>query len=231
MKNVLAYIRVSGKTQIDGDGFPRQIEAIKLFCAGRDLGLLTTHQERGVSGIVDGLDRPAFVSMLTEIECRRANGQEIAGFVVERADRIARDLMVSELLLSECRKRNIEVYAADRGECIDLANDDGNPTATLIRQILGAVAQFEKSCIVNKLRAAKKRLRAQGRKCDGRKPFGFRPEEKPIVGLFQNGSMSGFSLQRKADFLNGAGLTQRYGRPWNRKRVWQVEKQLAKGKQ
>ena len=37
----------------------------------------------------------------------------------------------------------------------DLTSADGDPTRTLIRQVLGAVAQFEKSVIVLKLRAAR----------------------------------------------------------------------------
>jgi DNA invertase Pin-like site-specific DNA recombinase len=45
----------------------------------------------------------------------------------------------------------------------------------LIRQVLGAVAQFEKAVIVSKLKAARMRKkRAEGR-CEGRKPFGAKP--------------------------------------------------------
>jgi DNA invertase Pin-like site-specific DNA recombinase len=43
------------------------------------------------------------------------------------------------------------------------------PTAIMVRQILGAVSQFEKASIVAKLRAARQRKRARTGKGEGRK--------------------------------------------------------------
>jgi hypothetical protein len=48
-------------------------------------------------------------------------------------------------------------------------------TRVLMRQLLGAVAQYDKSQIVAKLRGARMRKRAQQGRCEGRKPFGFFP--------------------------------------------------------
>ncbi len=47
-----------------------------------------------------------------------------------------------------------------------------HPTRRLIRQVLGAVAEFDRRVTVMKLRAAKERKRSQGERCEGRKPFG-----------------------------------------------------------
>ena len=47
---------------------------------------------------------------------------------------------------------------------------DSTPTAVLIRQVLGAVAQFEKAALVAKLRAARERkAKLTGQKVGGRK--------------------------------------------------------------
>jgi len=43
---------------------------------------------------------------------------------------------------------------------------DDDPTRTLIRQVLGAVAQFEKSVIVPKLRTARVRTRRETGRCE-----------------------------------------------------------------
>src|SRR5688572_21316089 len=43
------------------------------------------------------------------------------------------------------------------------------PTAVMVRQILGAVAQFEKASLVAKLRGARDRKRSRLGKCEGRK--------------------------------------------------------------
>ena len=43
------------------------------------------------------------------------------------------------------------------------------PTAVLVRQVLGAIAQFEKASLVAKLKAARDRKRAREGKCEGRR--------------------------------------------------------------
>jgi len=51
-----------------------------------------------------------------------------------------------------------------------MAND---PTRILVRQMMGAVGQYEKSQIVLKLRGARIRKRAKEGRCEGRKPYGY----------------------------------------------------------
>ena len=48
-----------------------------------------------------------------------------------------------------------------------------DPTRILMRQMMGAVAQYDKSQIVLKLRGARMRKRAKEGRCEGRKPFGY----------------------------------------------------------
>jgi hypothetical protein len=46
---------------------------------------------------------------------------------------------------------------------------EDTPTAVLVRQVLGAIYQFEEASLVAKLGAARKRVRATAGKCEGRK--------------------------------------------------------------
>jgi hypothetical protein len=46
---------------------------------------------------------------------------------------------------------------------------EDTPTAVLVRQVLSAIAQFEKASLVAKLKAARDRKRAREGKCEGRK--------------------------------------------------------------
>ena len=48
--------------------------------------------------------------------------------------------------------------------------DDG-PTSKLVRQILGAVSEFDKVMIVAKLKGARDRIRRERGKCEGRKRY------------------------------------------------------------
>ncbi|MBI3781949.1 MAG: recombinase family protein [Deltaproteobacteria bacterium] len=80
-----------------------------------------------------------------------------------------------QLILNQFRDLGVRVIAADSGTELMTADDD--PTRTLIRQVLGAVAQFERAVIVSKLKPARVRKRHVEGRWEGRKPFGIRPGE------------------------------------------------------
>lgn len=220
----LAYIRVSGKSQVEGDGPDRQREKIAAFCKAN--GLENGGKEffeQGVSGTVDGLDRPEFVQLLEYCEMYPADDRRPA-IVVERMDRLARDLMVQEMLLAECRKRGIKVFSADQG-LLDQANDSGDPTRTLIRQILGAVSQWEKSVIVMKLKAARDKKRRETGRCGGTLPYGQLPGEDEVLEyMLQTMRVQGMTFAHLAGSLNLSGFKTREGKPWNKQRVYHVLK-------
>lgn len=217
------YIRVSGKGQIDGDGPERQEQSIRAFCAQHGLELFPCFFEPAVSGTVEAMSRPAFVDIVTQIDTRREDGREESFcIVVERMDRLARDLTVSEMLLRECRNRNIKVYAADQGILTDMASEDGDPSRVLIRQILGAVAQWEKSVIVKKLRASRDRKRAATGRCEGPLPFGQLPGEAPALKYLKFCRDNGLSFSKVAFHANANGHLTRQGKPWSRATVYGV---------
>jgi hypothetical protein len=64
------------------------------------------------------------------------------------------------------RARGIELVPVDAPTYFT----DPSPTAELVRQILGAVSQFEKAGLVAKLRHAREAKRASAGRCEGRKP-------------------------------------------------------------
>jgi DNA invertase Pin-like site-specific DNA recombinase len=210
---VFSYLRVSGKSQVDGDGFPRQREKIEAWAKLNRCQIVEEFAEEGVSGTSELADRPALSELFTAI---LANGVRLV--VVEKADRLARDLIVSELLLRQFHEIGVKVVEAESGADLTAANDD-NPTAKLIRQILAAVAEFDKTSIVLKLRAARTRKRREDGRCEGRKPFGDRPGEAEAIKRMK-------ALRRKpkggerlsfaeiAATLNAEGVASRTGKPW-----------------
>src|SRR3970282_1778973 len=116
---------------------------------------------------------------------------DVRTIVVERADRIARDLIVAELFFRECKSRGIEVYAADSGE--ELVNAEADPTRKLIRQVLGALAEWDKSQIVRKLQDGRRRKKAEtGWPCGGPVVFGRKPGEEKwvwrIIAMYRLGT-------------------------------------------
>jgi DNA invertase Pin-like site-specific DNA recombinase len=219
---IYGYLRVSSKSQIEGDGLNRQRDAVEAFCRAHTLDRIGMWREEGVSGTVEGLDRPEFAEMLSSID-RRATlpGGEVGAVVVERMDRLARDLMVSEVLMMELRKRNIKVFSADQGTLIDMASDGGDPTRVLIRQIMGALSQWEKSMLVKKLGAAKKRLREAGLLVEGKPAFGTLPGEDAIL-KFMLDSHPGMNYSQITEMMNSTHCLNRAGRPWKPQNVREV---------
>lgn len=220
----LAYLRVSGRGQIDRDGFPRQRETVERYARSHSVKIVGEYLDRGVSGTRDLDDRQGLSDLIARV---RSNGVGLV--LVERADRLARSLLVSEILLAQFRDLGVRVIAADGGT--DLTAADEDPTRVLIRQVLGAVAEFEKSVIVAKLRAARVRKRRATGRCEGRKPFGVRPGEPAIVARIRQ-------LRRKprggkratfaeiAERLNTEGLPTRTGSQWRAGTVHRIVRRL-----
>ncbi|MCC7063389.1 MAG: recombinase family protein, partial [Planctomycetes bacterium] len=129
------YLRVSGKGQVGGDGFPRQRTAIAAFAAAKGIDVVQEFRDEGVSGTLGLADRPGLTALLEAVTAAGINT-----VLVERADRLARDLVESELLLRTFREQGIRVVEAEGGTDLTNGSDDGNPTGVLIRQVLAAVA-------------------------------------------------------------------------------------------
>jgi DNA invertase Pin-like site-specific DNA recombinase len=215
----LSYVRVSGKGQLEGDGFTRQREAIARFAKSQRLRIVEEFRDEGVSGTRELDDRPGLAALLDRVE---SNG--VRTVLVERADRLARDLLVSEVILSQFRKAGVRVLTADG---IDLTVADDDPTRKLIRQVLSAFAEFEKSVLVLKLRAARARIRKRTGRCEGAKPYGAYSAESTVVERMRvlrrkPVKTRALSFADVAQKLNAEGFRNRAGRPWSPRMVWHV---------
>jgi DNA invertase Pin-like site-specific DNA recombinase len=89
----------------------------------------------------------------------------VTTILCENASRFARDVIVQEMGYRELKKLKIQLIPVDAP---DYFTGD-SPSLTMIRQILGSVAEFEKSNLVSKLRGARDRVKAKTGKCEGRK--------------------------------------------------------------
>jgi DNA invertase Pin-like site-specific DNA recombinase len=212
-----SYLRVSGMGQVDGDGFDRQRAAIAARADTIGATIVREFRDEGVSGTVE--DRPALADLFVSL-----NG--VRTVIVERADRIARDLLTSEVILARFRAAGVQVIEAESGT--DLSqNDPDNPTGTLIRQILAVIAQFEKTSIVAKLRKARRRQREATGRCEGRKPFGDRPGEAEVIERMRAmrrkpKGKDRMSYAEIAAALNADGGATRTGAPWHAETVRKI---------
>ena len=215
----LSYVRVSGRGQADGDGPERQRQAVARFAKSSGFRIVEEYSDIGVSGTKELADRPGLAALLDHLE---SNGVRVV--VVERADRLARDLMVQEVLVAQFSKLGVRLLTADG---VDLTSGDDDPTRRLIRQVLGAVSEFERRVLVLKLRAARQRVRKRTGRCEGRKPYGTAPSERAVITRMKQlrrkpvkGRRA--SLAAVADTLNAEGHRNRAGREWSPQMVHHV---------
>lgn len=216
----VSYLRCSGLGQVDGDTWDRQLAAITKYAKAEGLQLIDEFRDAGVSGTKDLENRPGLAALLDRVE---SNGVRIV--LVENATRLARDLMVSEVILQQLADVGCKVVAADSGT--DLTADTDDPTRRLIRQVLGAVAEFDRRVTVLKLRAARERIRRRTGRCEGRKPFGLRPGEAAAVARIRElhrkpHGRDRMSLQAICDQLNLENITSRTGKPWTRQTLHKI---------
>ena len=204
MTRAFAYLRVSGRGQIEGDGFKRQELAIRAYAEAHGYRVVKVFREEGISGTSELNGRKALLELLA----KQANGAQIV--LIEKLDRLARDLMVQENLIADIQKRGFRLISVAEPDLLE--ND---PTRKLMRQIIGAISEYEKQMIVLKLRGARDRAKAQHGKCEGRKLYGFRPGEAEVIEQMKELRGSGSSFRHIAAALNAEGIkTRTTGKRW-----------------
>ena len=159
----VTYIRTSSAANVgvEKDSDKRQRHAIAAFAKRAGLELVGEFNDAAVSGADHIETRPGFVAMLAYVA---SNGART--IIVETASRFARDLMVQEVGFAKLQALGIKLVAADSPQSFL----DDTPTSKLIRQILGAVSEFDKAMVVAKLKGARERKRViTGKKVEGRK--------------------------------------------------------------
>jgi DNA invertase Pin-like site-specific DNA recombinase len=190
---------------VEGDGFARQRKAIREYAAAHGIKIVREFKEEGVSGTKELDNRPALLELMGAL---LSNGTKLV--LVEKLDRLARDLMVQETLIGEMRKNGFELISVAEP---DLLQDD--PSRKLMRQIFGAISEYEKTMIVLKLRGARNRIRQKAGKCEGAKRYGELPGETAALERMKQLRKEGLGFDRIAAALNTEGIPPRRGAKWH----------------
>jgi DNA invertase Pin-like site-specific DNA recombinase len=159
-------------------------------------------------------ERSGFAEMLERL---MSNGART--IIVESPDRFARDLMVQLAGHDMLKARGVTLIAASAPTFFV----EDTPTAVLVRQVLGAVAEFEKTTLVAKLAAARRRKRkATGKKVEGRKSHAEkRPEIVALAKALARKRPKGgkMSLRAVAAEMAARGYLNERGKTFNPKSI------------
>ena len=135
--------------------------------------------------------------------------------IIEMLNRLSRDLMIQEIIIKDFQKHGFSLISATEVDGLL----DGDPTRDLVRQVLGAISQYEKRMLVLKLKCARDRKKRKFGKCEGRKSYAERdPELLAQVKKLRRkkkGRIRKMSFAKIAQILNEQGFKNAVGDPLN----------------
>ena len=128
-----------------------QLQELRRYVEARGWTAVAEFTDKGVSGAKDR--RPALDQMLTDAKRRKLDV-----VVCWRLDRLGRNLKHLIGLLDELKALGVSFVSLAEGI------DATTPAGKLQMHILGAIAEFERARIAERVRAGLQRARVQGRK-------------------------------------------------------------------
>jgi len=145
-KRVGAYVRVS----TDGQDTEMQESELKEYCARRGWESIL-YRDRGQSGAKQ--DRPALNALLGDLRRKK-----IDVVLVWSLDRLARSLKQLLAISEQCGALGVDLVSLRQNI------DTTLPAGRLTFQILGAVAEFERSLLVERVKAGMQQAKRAGKR-------------------------------------------------------------------
>jgi DNA invertase Pin-like site-specific DNA recombinase len=215
---VVAYLSCSTARQQEAFGPEVQRAAISRWAkaGGHRVVSWQTDTISGTSGVAS---RAGWVAAEQLVKDGKA-----AGIVVARLDRLARDVLVQELLLRNTRRFGGVVMSARESENELLSGESKDPSRRLIRTILGAISEYDREMIADRLESARKAKAAAGGYAHGALPYGWRsergelvehPAEQAALARMRELHNSGASTREIAEILTAEGHPTKRGGKWS----------------
>lgn len=148
-KRVAIYARVS----TDGQTTDNQLRELVAAAQRHGWDVTAQYVDHGVSGAKGREARPAFNSMCKAMA--RREFELIAAWSVDRLGRSLQDLIT---FLGELQGKRLDLYLHQQGV------DTTTPAGKALFQMMGVFAEFERSMIVERVKAGISRARAQGKR-------------------------------------------------------------------
>ena len=152
MKRIAIYARVS----TDRQSTESQLNALREYASKRAWAISKEYIDEGYTG--SNTKRPAFNAMMADARKRKFDV-----LLVYKLDRLSRSLKDLITTLDDLKSMGIDFISYDNGL------DTTTPTGRLIFNVVGAVAEFEKDIIRERVRAGLENAKRKGKRL-GRPP-------------------------------------------------------------
>jgi DNA invertase Pin-like site-specific DNA recombinase len=222
--DLVAYLRVSTDKQAEqGCGLDVQADAIERWAGAHGHRIAGWFRDEGISGS-NGLDMR--LGLAEALDALREGLGE--GLIVYRLDRLARDLVTQEQLLADLRRIGVVAFTTSAAETALLEDDPEDLTRRLVRQVLGAVSEFERAMIALRMRSGRRRKHEHGGYAYGAPAFGYAAEARALAPIDQEQEAivriielraRGLTLREIAMALEAEEIRTKRGGKWHPKVV------------
>lgn len=183
-----------------------QVAVITAFARNNGFDILPP----GTNGIKTiSLNKP---STLTNLVVQLIEGSGPKCILIHSAEILREEEAVLPLILFESNRNGIRIVACDSGKDLTDPSDWRISSAS---SVVKAFAQVDKKKVARKLQEARAEIRATGKRCDGRKPFGSHPGEREMLDLIIQMRKDRKTLAEIAAGLDSAGFRPRHGGMWD----------------
>jgi len=156
LKRIAIYARVS----TDRQSTESQLNALREYAGKRTWIISKEYIDEGYTG--SNTKRPAFTAMMADAKKRKFDV-----LLVYKLDRLSRSLKDLITTLDDLKSMGVDFISYDNGL------DTTTPTGRLIFNVVGAVAEFEKDIIRERVKAGLENAKRKGRRL-GRPPVSSR---------------------------------------------------------
>lgn len=204
---IYGYSRVSSAEQAEGTSLPDQAMRIRGAAMLMGSELIELFTDAGVSGGVRLKDRKQGAALLARLQ----PGDTLIVSKMDRAFRSASDALAT---IDQFQSAGIALVVVEIG----LDPVTGSGITRLVASILGVVAEFERTLVLERVQAGRATKRSKCGYTGGKRPFGYvvvgagkaamlspHPAEQKAIVLMKSLRRRGFSLTRIAERLRREG--------------------------
>ena len=206
------YIRVSTDKQVERDSLSAQESQLLAYCESQGWAAAKVFTDAGLSA--KNTRRPALQQLLVWV---RQGKLDIV--LVTKIDRISRNLRDLLGLIDDLKAKGVDFVAASQ------SFDTSNAMGTLILNILGSFAQFEREMTADRVRENMRERAKNGVWSGGIVPFGYAmdaetkklvvvPDEAETVRATFAEFLKHRSIRRTVHAMNAARRLNRDGKAW-----------------
>jgi len=212
---LFGYCRVSTDNQREEGTIALQETALADFCKAQGYELVRTYKDEGVSGAKELDNRPGLAELFDCLE----QDASVAGVLIYKLDRLARDLYIQEHLIRKLAQMGRRILSTKEPDL-----DGADPMRKAFRQFMGIVSELEKAFITMRLSGGRLNKARKGGYAGGGVALGYKAEDKELAkdrGQADTVRLI-FSLRRKragyraiARTLNAQGIPTARGGDWH----------------